>query len=238
MNTKTTNLNVNDKTNLANNDNSLNIIVKTTNQHVETTTTKIAKEYSATIKGYLGKFVFNNYIANKNQDFVMNTGIQPNLTKTSAVDFSQGQWGLSGLSIEQAPAFFTIGNLLTQINTPANELKITNAVIANLNLGYEQHILNKHLQSLITKLPDVAQGSTNLIKDTSSNEVFNIYERTSNFPQSVFVHKDKSAYLGEDNDVFIQIKVSNWAYLSKNDNKFICPKYTFIYGFLGATSTS
>ena len=242
--TTATNLNINTNTNLVNTNNSLDVIITTTNQNVITPTTSTATTFTWTADAYLDHFVFNNKDANNNHDLVISEAKpQPEFTTKSVIDFSKGEFALDHLAISGTN---TVSQLLISIESShTNELKLTNAVITNLNNSRDQHILDKNLKTLIPKLPTLDAGTSPYViknnPEPGSVQILNIYirqhqDQTKGEPTYKFKYEDgghELAFAHQTADVYMQIKIGNWNYLSSGSNKFITPANTCVYAFLG-----
>jgi len=237
------NLGIANNLGLASNNNSLNLHIVTNDVNVSNTTS--SNNIEVDVPAYLNKFVFNNQDANHNQNLVINTtDPQPEFDPHSVIDFSNKEGGRYPLSNLAMSGSNTVTQLLNSIeNSPANELTLTNAVIDNLNTSYDEHITDQTLQRKISQLQHLNAGtSPYVIKNNpapGSEQILNIYIRrhkTGTEPTYTFENVDGTQQLANAQhpaDVYMQIKIWNWSYLSADNNKYITIKSTCVYAYLG-----
>jgi len=214
------NLLITNTINLANKDNSLNVIITTNDKNVVGT--------SLRTKVYLNQFVFNNCDANKGLNLVIdNNRAQPLLTPSNVIDFTAGHmYALKKLRID-----FDVNHLLGSMQRWNNPQRISNAIIDRINKAFTKRIKQKNLQKIMH-----LQSKKNVIKNLNK-AVFKIYERKAGNPTAnPFKQITERTSLANDNDIYLQIKVSTWQYL--RTHKYLSLPSTYVYGYLGTTANS
>jgi len=232
-----TNLNVTNLDNLSNNDNSLNIKIFTSNLNVVGQHQKIVAEKtitSSTIKGYLQPFIYTNKEVNHNHNITAlqeagRTANQQQLLKRNVIDFSSGLDNLN-LDFQDSPLYSSV---LKIMSSKANRLKISNAVLNNINPIFKQrmkHLIALHKATLAKKLTNL--DSKNFIAiDSWHVQIIQVL----NFDDSVWIWPSQKKAT-EQGKYFLQIKVYNWKYLTKNSSctHYLTLNSTDVYGYLGA----
>jgi len=231
---KAVDLKITDTTNLANNDNSLDIQVTTSNIHVKGVTKK-TKFVSKKIKGYLQDFIFNNQEANHNINITARDDQKAradHLLKKNVIDFTTGK---NSLDLHLTPSL-DVNHLLTQLSTKANRLTISNAIITDLNSVFNQRmkflIKNKQAKP-VAKI----KNSTSLDLISNDHNRFQIFSVSKNPWDEKIWNIVKGTKLRSKQNTFIQIQVFDWNYLTNSNlkNPYLALDTTYVYGYLGDT---
>ena len=227
VNTTNVSLGISATNNLVNKNNTLNLKITTNNKFVVGTNPK----KSITKQINLDKFVFNNQDANKNHDLqIARNKAQPEFKKEAVIDLSAETYHLDGLSTALDNARnYTVNRLLEVIERKKNDVKLTNAVIDNLNLARAR--INP---TGISVLPQVDSSSQYLLKNPSSSDsILKIYTRINDTHAFLYLSSARPLTGDENEEVYLQINISNWDYLSADNHNFICPNETYVYAYVG-----
>jgi len=230
------------KQNLYNDDNSLNIIVDTTNPNcknylnTDPNTTSIQK-YNP-IKGYFKKFVFTNGTLNNNVDvcFMGGDGAKYDyLLIKNVLDLSNtNQYGFN------VQAGQSVASLIEKISGPDTlpaqtpfEQKINQAILQRINDAF-----NKHMKKLIdlkqAKPVDKSviklEGSVRNYIPKANITLAEIDQNGAGLTQ--FLRNNASLTKNQD-QIFARIKISNWSILQEG---YFTEPSTCVYAYLGTTS--
>jgi len=210
----------------------LKINIKTTNTNV------LNKE--VTLNGYLNKFAFSNADANKGHNFVISTEeAQPEINPNNVIDFTAAGNYHMDFTDPAAPPYSSTNHMVTYLNKAANILKVSNAIIDNINLSYTRNVVNEQLQSEIPKIQHLNLGNIQTNKITIDLSTVTFYARANQGTGQIsdfFSHVRYGDLFNHNKETYIQIKVSDWSYLTTNN--YITPATTYVYAYLGITPAS
>jgi len=227
------NLNITDNLNLLSEDNSLNLHIVTNDLNVTNTTS--FNNVSVDVPVYLNQFVFNNKDANNNQALTIEDGeISSNVTKDNVIKFvgTGSVYKLNNFQINMN----TLGSqIISQLNTNTNKKIISNAIINNVNIAYKKYITNTHLKTLIPEINPLNDTSPDEDVFSISAQTTKIFKRWTKAATEPFFQLRNSSQIGANENVFIQLKISNWTYLTNNN--YISLTNTYVLGYLGSTTT-
>jgi len=223
-----TNLHVNHDQNLLQNDLILDI---------NTINTNVLKSSGDNLSVYLNKFVFNNSDANKGKDLnIVTNKVQPEFVPDNVVDFTKAGDYHMDFTWAQTPPYTSVNHMVSYLNRSDNILKVSNAIINNINWSYNQHIVNPQLQSSIPKIQPLNNQTITANKITINQNTAIFYARENEGirpKEGYFSLVPKNADFNNNKELYLKIKVSTWNYLTTN--KYIAPGTTYIYAYLGIT---
>jgi len=223
-----TNLGITSNEGLASNKNSLTLRIVTSDANVLNNTS--TNNVNADLDAYLNQFVYNTTDANNNQNLAINHDqASPGVTQATTIDFSGSQHHLVLGNNTSASA------LLTSLKTQSNLVELSNDVINHVNNGYDLHVLDSHLQTLLPKVDNLGPLSPFVIPTHDS--LFKLYIRLATDPvHNYFISWSGTREAGPNRDVFLQLKVSTWNLLT--NHHYISIDSTYVYFYIGTTPTS
>ena len=225
-NTEAVDLQVDDDKLLANDDNSVNIIIKTTDKNV--------LNQSITVKGYFQQYLFTNQDVNKNNNEIF---VQPNRGATraqrSATAANLVVDNVIDLSSDLSYLLTTkkkISVLQNDINNLSNEenVKIYNLILTAINKNFSFRMKNVKGAKKAAKF-NTENVHTYLISSTSW-----AFIDVLSFPapnDMTHILDDAYLQLQTNHKIFWKIAISEWNYLQENN--YLCSHDTFVYLYLG-----
>jgi len=180
---------------------------------------------SATLKGYLNKFIYTNKNLNQGNEVSANTSLsvhENNLDPSNVINFQTGIFGL-GFNINSFTTTQALKTAILGIDN-AKKVLISKAIVSNLNSQLTNEIKEPNKLGIL-KSADNNVDSKDAIPFSSSNVSF---FRTIN--NSSIVSFNTPSSLNTLEKVFIRIQIPlNWKYLQN----YLGTSNSYVYGYLG-----